>query len=237
MVPYVIDASQDCDGVHFKYLEQIRCVTLSTVEIIFRMTARPLRDLVQVTRLKDLHLTSLAPGHGLFITGDLDFPHAMAMWRGLDGDYFFFDSLSMDPQPLEVLIFLHHRTYYQYHYPLQAPHLRTCGYHCFAFLDFMTKHRQLHTNQVAYCYPTYPYLDLDVHVTKIGEEMLNEFKNSVLFRFPCGSDPPLISLVQDPVARPPEEQGMALRITKASRRRRNKRRWKPYHKQAKKLKV
>ena len=76
--------------------------------------------------------------------------HAVVLYRGLDGDYCFFDS-NFQHVPNDEVVAATVRSgpgqvyWYNAQYGMQGVGLGTCQYHCLAFMSFVVQHSHLPT--------------------------------------------------------------------------------------------
>lgn len=184
------DEEEDSDvemvGAHFVDLSSVVCLDKVDICRCLSRSPRPLGRYVTFVTVSHLPgEQELYPGNGFFLDweGD-DWRHSVALWRGLDGDYFYFDSLNHSPpsELLQYLLFFGCTKIYKMKSAVQFPEIGTCTFHCFAFFDFVTKFSYLSTEDLPDYYPRNKTYDHDVQVVKIFESMLSEFDSNFRLR-------------------------------------------------------
>lgn len=123
-----------------------------------------LADKFSYVKGHERHQFRLVPGKGLLLYMEVDFPnklfcpgddytkvlHAVVLYRGLDGEYCFFDSNSLFVPTFEVLAAVMRSGmaavhYSQERYGVQGRNIQSCQYHCLAFMSFVVQHRKMPT--------------------------------------------------------------------------------------------
>lgn len=168
-------------GTRYKALEGVLSTSLNFLCTFVATTKRPFRyPRTQIVALNSLDSrTPLDPGQGLIILYLKGYcTHGVVLWRGEDGEFIFFDSNSW-PAPKEVDQYVRAKGYPSYSVmpcAIQSPGIRSCGYHCLAFVDFVSRNPQIPTSELPHHYPPKSYCPPDVAVVHIVEEMCTEVK-------------------------------------------------------------
>lgn len=171
------------------YLDGIRSLRISEIKKIITDTPRPLAKHVQFIYQSDMpQITELGLGKGAII---YEPGHVSALWRGMDGDYFYFDSCPHRTKPESVFKFLKGKTFYRNKKRMQTKNVGTCAYHVLAFLDFTTRCRHsLQTSRIMLVYRiNSPFRYIDESVVWSIEQLLTEFDHNIKIRLPVGCRP------------------------------------------------
>lgn len=166
-----------------------------------RMISRHVKFVNGFENLRYFHC--IPRGTGFFL-GDKD--HARAIWRGMDDEWFLFDSFPKGCHPPEIWEFFADKVVHQLPYQHQSFNLATCAYHALNFLDFCTTHRYMRTGDMPDQYTRsledkwdenkWWQTDKDMVVVQNIEQMLREFPNCIPIRRPWNYDPHDKQLVQ-----------------------------------------
>lgn len=180
------------------YLQNVRALQVQEVDDILQHTRRPLRHKFQNKRVlwcgdkmmvNSLRTCTIGCGSGClirftFFSGCRRSSHATVLWRGEDGDFFFFNSMNcLHPE-------VDH--YIQSKYPdqklytttrrLQGEECGSCLYHSLAFADFISRNSFLPTHFIADSFEQYMGYLADVKAVQIVQEIMSEYPNTINIR-------------------------------------------------------
>lgn len=176
-------------------LEGVRTIPMGSILEVLQKSPRCFGPFVQQTNMNDLpEKDELDRGCAYMILWDQsDWFHLVLLYRGYDGDYFYFDSDdSLTPRPLFRYFRRHNIKCYRLPVPLQLPGTGTCGYHVFAFLDWLFKNRYVPTKEIRYQYPYDNRKFWDLVALETFEDILSEFPNNIKLRQKLISDKILV---------------------------------------------
>lgn len=165
-------------GGRLSDLEGVLVMTRFEVQATLHHSPRQFAARLRYTLMSDLPLQPpLACGTGFFIewtsaTSDR-WDHGVALWRGTDGEFFFFDSLK-SKIPSEVQDYLQNQGCSSCHtmpLAIQYPNILSCCYHCIAFVDFVVQNPNIPTRDICYHYPPHKQYNHDVRVVQIFDQI------------------------------------------------------------------
>ena len=113
--------------------------------------------------------------------------HCVILYRGKDGDFFYFDSNNVEcPEDVKKILERFGTTEcYYLQSAMQSPSLNTCAYHCLAFMKYTSLHNNKVTSMINKDYPkwvNHRSEHYDLCVIQIAGALLNQVYNVVDLR-------------------------------------------------------
>lgn len=146
------DPEVELVGVRYAALEGVIGLTIQLAQEVLRKSTRPFVSCTRFIFLSYLPVMKpLGPGHGFLILRILPKAnHMVALWRGQDGVFMYFDSIRF-PVPDEVHSYIKscgQEKLVTMPWAIQLPSTATCGYHCFAFVNYVSQKPHIPTPMI-----------------------------------------------------------------------------------------